>query len=107
MIPSFKFIVQDVRSKDGTAHAEFQQAKEIEAEANALISRGGEVSTAVLPYEEASYICCGCLTDYISKRPSYCEVREPSRLCGGTHVSDILEIISMKVSQIRTKKRND
>ncbi|XP_057959811.1 uncharacterized protein LOC131152147 isoform X3 [Malania oleifera] len=40
--------------------------KELELEANALISRGGKVFAAVVPYEEASELCGGCLPDYIA-----------------------------------------
>ncbi|XP_065863642.1 uncharacterized protein [Euphorbia lathyris] len=81
--------------------------KEIEIEANALISRGGIVSVAVLPYEEASNLCGGSLPDYISKgsTPRIVKLGDfPGCPCGGTHVSDISEIKSIKVSQIRTKK---
>ncbi|XP_010259635.1 PREDICTED: uncharacterized protein LOC104598985 isoform X3 [Nelumbo nucifera] len=41
--------------------------KELEIEANLLISKGGKVSAAVLSYEEACKLCGGCLPDYISK----------------------------------------
>ncbi|KAK1592446.1 hypothetical protein Q3G72_025014 [Acer saccharum] len=41
--------------------------KELELEANAMISSGGKVSVAVLPYEEASKLCDGVLPDYIPK----------------------------------------
>ncbi|KAM7463069.1 hypothetical protein LguiA_031190 [Lonicera macranthoides] len=81
--------------------------KELEVVANDLISRGGKVSAAILPYEEASELCGGCLPDYIPKGSSPRIVtlgNNPGCPCGGTHVSDISEIMSMKVSQIRTKK---
>ncbi|XP_057486558.1 uncharacterized protein LOC130772633 isoform X4 [Actinidia eriantha] len=81
--------------------------KELELEANKLISKGGKVSAAILPYEEASELCGGCLPDYIPKgsTPRILKLGDnPGCPCGGTHVSDVLEIMSMKVSQIRTKK---
>ncbi|XP_050216178.1 LOW QUALITY PROTEIN: uncharacterized protein LOC126667252 [Mercurialis annua] len=81
--------------------------KEIEAEANDLISKGGKVSAAILSYEEASKICGGSLPDYIPKdsTPRIVKLGSlPGCPCGGTHVSDISDIKSMKVSQIRTKK---
>ncbi|KAK9179340.1 hypothetical protein WN943_028539 [Citrus x changshan-huyou] len=83
------------------------KTKELELEANALISRGGKVMVAVLPYEEASMLCGGCLPHYIPQGSTPRIVKlgdNPGCPCGGTHVSDISEIISMKVSQIRTKK---
>ncbi|PQQ16577.1 uncharacterized protein Pyn_26442 [Prunus yedoensis var. nudiflora] len=56
--------------------------KDMELEANALISRGGKGST-----------------------PRIVKLGEsPGCRCGGTHVSDISEIKSVTVSQIRTKK---
>ncbi|KAI9196420.1 hypothetical protein LWI28_023773 [Acer negundo] len=72
-----------------------------------MISRGGKLSVAVLPYEEASKLCDGVLPDYIPKGSTPRIVKlgnNPGCPCGGTHVSVISEIISMKVSQIRTKK---
>lgn len=81
--------------------------EELELEANALISRGGKVSAAVLPYEEASELCGGCLPDYIPKgsTPRIVQLGNyPGGPCGGTHVYDISEIISIKVNQLRTKK---
>ncbi|XP_021650730.2 uncharacterized protein LOC110642856 isoform X2 [Hevea brasiliensis] len=81
--------------------------KELEVEANELISTGGIVSAAVLPYEEASALCGGYLPDYIPKgsTPRIVKLGNfPGCPCGGTHVSDISEIISMKVSQMRSKK---
>ncbi|XP_058076777.1 uncharacterized protein LOC131225282 isoform X2 [Magnolia sinica] len=41
--------------------------KELEIAANELISNGGKVSAAVLPYEEAYEMCGGSLPTYISK----------------------------------------
>ncbi|VVA97886.1 unnamed protein product [Arabis nemorensis] len=81
--------------------------KELEAEANELISKGGKVYAAILPYEEASVLCGGNLPDYIAKgsTPRILRLGEnPGCPCGGTHVSDISDIISMKITQIRTKK---
>ncbi|KDP27789.1 hypothetical protein JCGZ_18869 [Jatropha curcas] len=81
--------------------------KELEVEANALISRGGEVSAAVLPYEDASILCGGSLPDYIPEgsSPRILKLGNlPGCPCGGTHVSNISEIMSMKISRIRTKK---
>ncbi|KDO71635.1 hypothetical protein CISIN_1g0250981mg, partial [Citrus sinensis] len=143
----FKFIVHDVRSKDGivfhygvveNSGGEFEmelekgkevrlwvdesrrklnsrpyveykgsvpqnelqsKTKELELEANALISRGGKVMVAVLPYEEASMLCGGCLPHYIPQGSTPRIVKlgdNPGCPCGGTHVSDISEIISMK-----------
>ncbi|KAG8658824.1 alanine--tRNA ligase isoform X2 [Manihot esculenta] len=73
--------------------------KELEVEANALISTGGKVSAAILPYEEASALCGGHLPDYIPKgsTPRIVKLGNfPGCPCGGTHVSDISEIVSMK-----------
>ncbi|KAK9992774.1 hypothetical protein SO802_022477 [Lithocarpus litseifolius] len=81
--------------------------KDIELEANALISEGGKVSVAILPYEEASEQCGGSLPDYIPKGSTPRIVKlgnSPGGPCGGTHVSDISEIGILKVSQIRSKK---
>ncbi|WCJ23503.1 Alanine--tRNA ligase [Euphorbia peplus] len=93
----------------GTIPSSELQSKhqEIEIEANALISRGGMVSVAVLPYEEASNLCGGSLPDYIPKgsTPRIVKLGNfPGCPCGGTHVSDLSEIKSIKVSQIRMKK---
>ncbi|XVE65622.1 hypothetical protein DITRI_Ditri08aG0015000 [Diplodiscus trichospermus] len=66
-----------------------------------------EVYASVLPYEEAAQLCGGSLPDYIppGSNPRIIKLGDyPGCPCGGTHVSDISEIISMKVSQIRTKK---
>lgn len=81
--------------------------KELEVEANELISKGGKVYAAILPYEEASLLCGGTLPDYIPKgsTPRVLRLGEnPGCPCGGTHVSDISDIISMKITQMRTKK---
>ncbi|XP_077225940.1 threonyl and alanyl tRNA synthetase second additional domain-containing protein [Tasmannia lanceolata] len=81
--------------------------KELEVEANVLISNGGKVSAAVLPYEEASEKCGGSLPAYISKssHPRIVQLgNNPGCPCGGTHVADIAEIGMLKVPQIRTKK---
>ncbi|CAB4262722.1 unnamed protein product [Prunus armeniaca] len=81
--------------------------KELELEANALISRGGKVSAALLPYEEACKLCGDFLPDYIPKDSTPRIVKlgdSPGCPCGGTHVSDISEIKSLTISQIRTKK---
>ncbi|XP_048320989.1 uncharacterized protein LOC107433272 isoform X2 [Ziziphus jujuba] len=151
----FKFVVQDVRSKDGVVHhygfvensggqseSKFEvgkevflyvdesrrklnarpfveykgkadpkqiesKLKELEIEANTLISKGGKVFAAVLPYGEASEICGGSLPDYIPKdsTPRIVKLGEtPAYPCGGTHVYDISDITSITVSHIRTKK---
>uniref|UniRef100_A0A2P2K4G7 Threonyl/alanyl tRNA synthetase SAD domain-containing protein n=1 Tax=Rhizophora mucronata TaxID=61149 RepID=A0A2P2K4G7_RHIMU len=84
-----------------------RKQKQLELEANALISRGGKITAAVLPYEEACNLCGGSLPDYIPKGSTPRIVRlgdNPGCPCGGTHVSDISEIASLQVSQIRTKK---
>ncbi|KAK6146174.1 hypothetical protein DH2020_020043 [Rehmannia glutinosa] len=81
--------------------------KELELEASSLISKGGKVSVSILPYDKASELCGGSLPDYIPKdsTPRIVQLGEnPGCPCGGTHVSDINEILSLKVSQIRTRK---
>ncbi|XP_040957371.1 alanine--tRNA ligase isoform X2 [Gossypium hirsutum] len=83
--------------------------REIEIEVNALISKGGKVNATVLPYREAAELCGGSLPDYIhpGSNPRIIKLGDnPGCPCGGTHVSDVSEILSMKlqVSQIRTKK---
>ncbi|EOA31540.1 hypothetical protein CARUB_v10014731mg [Capsella rubella] len=81
--------------------------KELEAEANELITKGGKVDAAILPYEEASVLCGGSLPDYIPKgsTPRIIKLGDnPGCPCGGTHVSDISDIINMKITQMRTKK---
>ncbi|CAL0330656.1 unnamed protein product [Lupinus luteus] len=81
--------------------------KDLELEANTLISVGGKVSVHILPYDEAAKLCGGCLPDYISKgsTPRIVTIGDnPGCPCGGTHVADISHIIKIKVSQIRSKK---
>ncbi|KAK6930152.1 Alanyl-tRNA synthetase, class IIc, N-terminal, partial [Dillenia turbinata] len=84
----------------GTIPSDLQtKQKELELEANALISRGGKISAALVPYEEALKLCGGCLPDYIPKgsTPRIIKIGDnPGCPCGGTHVHDISEIISMK-----------
>ncbi|OVA14869.1 Threonyl/alanyl tRNA synthetase [Macleaya cordata] len=73
--------------------------KELELEANSLISKGGKVLVAILPYDEASELCGGRLPDYISKSSTPRVVKlgnNPGCPCGGTHVADISEIRSLK-----------
>ncbi|KAG9137100.1 hypothetical protein Leryth_011936 [Lithospermum erythrorhizon] len=84
-----------------------QKQRELELEANKLISSGGKVYVSVVPYDQACELCGGCLPDYIPKEstPRIVKMGEnPGCPCGGTHVYDISEIGSVKVSQIRTKK---
>ncbi|AEE75837.1 threonyl and alanyl tRNA synthetase second additional domain-containing protein [Arabidopsis thaliana] len=94
-----------VEYKGSVPQEEFQvKQKELEAEANELISKGGKVYAAILPYEEASVLCGGSLPDYISKgsTPRIIKLGDsPGCPCGGTHVSNLSDIISMKM---RTKK---
>ncbi|XP_039126893.1 alanine--tRNA ligase [Dioscorea cayenensis subsp. rotundata] len=81
--------------------------KELEAEANALISSGGKVLVSILPYDEAAKWCGGDLPSYIAEGSTPRIVKLGDNLggpCGGTHVTDIADIGSLKVSQIRTKK---
>ncbi|KAI4357240.1 hypothetical protein L6164_001200 [Bauhinia variegata] len=81
--------------------------KDIELEANSLISTGIKVSVEIYPYDEASKLCGGCLPDYVPKEstPRIVKIGDnPGCPCGGTHVSDISEIKHIKVSQIRSKK---
>ncbi|KAI9113995.1 hypothetical protein K1719_015246 [Acacia pycnantha] len=81
--------------------------KDLEQEANGLISVGGKVYVAILPYDEAAVLCGGCLPDYVPKGSTPRIVRigdTPGCPCGGTHVSDISDIGCIKVSQIRSKK---
>ncbi|PIN08158.1 Alanine--tRNA ligase [Handroanthus impetiginosus] len=80
---------------------------ELELEANNLISKGGKVSVSILPYDRASELCGGSLPDYIPKdsTPRIVQLGEsPGCPCGGTHVGNLNEILSLKVSQIRTRK---
>jgi Ser-tRNA(Ala) deacylase AlaX len=81
--------------------------KELELDANKLISSGAKVFAASVTYDEACKLCGGYLPDYIPEDscPRIVTIgNNPGCPCGGTHVSDISEIISMKVCQIRTKK---
>ncbi|XP_019437849.1 PREDICTED: uncharacterized protein LOC109343821 [Lupinus angustifolius] len=81
--------------------------KDLELEANTLISVGGKVSVHIFPYDEAAKLCGGCLPDYIPKgsTPRIVSIGDnPGCPCGGTHVVDISDIIKIKVSQIRSKK---
>ncbi|KAL3829372.1 hypothetical protein ACJIZ3_018174 [Penstemon smallii] len=97
-----------VEYKGVVPHNELQsKQKEIELEANHLISKGGKVSVIISPYDKASELCGGSLPDYIPKdsTPRVVKLGEsPGCPCGGTHVNDICEILNLKVSQIRTKK---
>ncbi|XP_057806035.1 uncharacterized protein LOC131020984 [Salvia miltiorrhiza] len=80
---------------------------ELQEEASSLITKGGKVSVSILPYDEASQLCGGSLPDYIPKDSTPRIVQLGQTLgcpCGGTHVGDISEISSLKVSQIRTRK---
>ncbi|KAI4369563.1 hypothetical protein MLD38_017989 [Melastoma candidum] len=79
---------------------------ELEIEVNKIISRGGHVAVAILSYEEASKQCGGSLPHYIAKdsTPRIVTVGNHSCPCGGTHVIDLKELISIKVTQIRVKK---
>ncbi|KAK9139367.1 hypothetical protein Scep_009048 [Stephania cephalantha] len=111
--------------------------KELELNANELISNGGKVMmksqhlldfapfkmvslafqdgtesnlqvyAAIASYEEALDLCGGGLPEYIpvGSAPRVVKLGDnPGCPCGGTHVADIAEIRSIKVSQIRTKK---
>ncbi|XP_076952437.1 uncharacterized protein LOC143626165 [Bidens hawaiensis] len=88
--------------------AELQRkVQELELEANNMISRGMKVSVAAYSYEEASMLCGGALPDYIPKgsTPRIVKLGDfPGCPCGGTHVSDISDLINIKVTQMRTKK---
>ncbi|EYU45552.1 hypothetical protein ABFS82_14G008800 [Erythranthe guttata] len=80
---------------------------ELELEASNLISKGGKVSISIVPYDKASELCGGSLPDYIPKdsTPRIVQLGEfPGCPCGGTHIKDINEISTLKVSQIRIKK---
>ncbi|KMS95462.1 hypothetical protein BVRB_008010 [Beta vulgaris subsp. vulgaris] len=97
-----------VEYKGTIPQAEWQiKLEELERDANAQISRGGKVSAAILPYEQAAEICGGQLPDYIPKDSSPRIIKLGENLgcpCGGTHVPDISEIRNMKISRIRSKK---
>ncbi|PKI65109.1 hypothetical protein CRG98_014578 [Punica granatum] len=58
-----------------------------------------KVLVAVLPYGDASDLCGGSLPDYIPQNSTPRILKfgdNPGCPCGGTHVDDISEIISMK-----------
>ncbi|GJW62562.1 alanine--tRNA ligase [Tanacetum coccineum] len=98
-----------VEYKGTVPQSELQsKQKELESEANNLISRGGKVvSVGVYSYEEASELCGGGLPDYIPKEstPRVVKLGDfPGCPCGGTHVSDISDLVNIKVTQMRTKK---
>ncbi|KAF7834494.1 alanyl-tRNA synthetase [Senna tora] len=97
-----------VEYKGTVPQSELQnKQKELELEANGLISAGIKVSADILPYNEAARLCGGCLPDYVPKESTPRIVRigdNPGCPCGGTHVSDISDIVGIKVSQIRSKK---
>ncbi|KAH9608429.1 hypothetical protein KSS87_013205 [Heliosperma pusillum] len=81
--------------------------EELEKDVNALVSRGGKVTVALLPYDEAAKLCGGQLPHYILKdsRPRIVQLGENLGCpCGGTHVQDIAEVKTIKISQIRMKK---
>ncbi|KAG1326225.1 alanine--tRNA ligase 1 [Cocos nucifera] len=78
--------------------------RELEIEANALISSGGKVKASILPYEEASKWCGGDLPSYISKSSTPRIVKfgdHPGCPCGGTHVADIANIRSLKLQPLK------
>ncbi|KAK9136904.1 hypothetical protein Sjap_007498 [Stephania japonica] len=84
-----------------------RKQKELELNANELISNGEKIYVAIASYEEALDLCGGGLPEYISVGSTTRVVKlgdNPGCPCGGTHVADIAEIRSMKVSKIRTKK---
>ncbi|XP_074294681.1 uncharacterized protein LOC141622548 [Silene latifolia] len=80
---------------------------ELETDVNALVFRGGKVTVAVLPYDEAAKLCGGQLPHYIPKDSNPRIVQLGENLgcpCGGTHVQDIADVRTIKISQIRMKK---
>ncbi|KAG6736643.1 hypothetical protein POTOM_060487 [Populus tomentosa] len=93
---------------------------ELELAANALISRGGKASytfsSFLLLYchtkKLLNYVVVSFLITYQSlilhplqdSTPRVVKLGNSAVCCGGTHVSDISEIISLQVSQIRKKK---
>lgn len=97
-----------VQYKGSVPQAELQsKLKVLESEANKLISEGGKVSVSITPYDKASELCGGSLPDYIPKDSTPRIVKlgdNPGCPCGGTHANDISDLLSIKVSQIRTKK---
>ncbi|KAJ6323529.1 hypothetical protein OIU76_010938 [Salix suchowensis] len=153
---SFKFIVQDVRSKDGIVYhygvIEGGSGKDFEMEVvkgrevllfvdevrrklNSRLHSAGHLLDACMqdvglgqlepgkgyhfpdgPFarflllychmKKLQNLCGGFLPDYISKdsTPRVVKLGNSAVCCGGTHVSDISEIISLQVSQIRKRK---
>ncbi|GKA21652.1 phospholipase-like protein, partial [Tanacetum coccineum] len=100
-----------VEYKGTVPQSELQsKQKELELEANNLISRGGKVvSVGVYSYEEASELCGGGLPDYIPKEstPRVVKLGDfPGCPCGGTHVSDISDLVSMKVYDAKVSIRS-
>ncbi|KAL8195728.1 hypothetical protein R6Q57_025481 [Mikania cordata] len=97
-----------VEYKGNVPHAELHSKElELELEANNLISRGMKVSVDIYSYEEASMLCGGALPDYIPKgsTPRIVKLGDfPGCPCGGTHVSNISDLVNIKVTQMRTKK---
>ncbi|KAK9077763.1 hypothetical protein SSX86_006100 [Deinandra increscens subsp. villosa] len=97
-----------VEYKGTVPQAELQsKQQELELEASSLISRGMKLSAAVYSYEEAAMLCGGSLPDYIPKgsTPRIVKLGDfPGCPCGGTHVSNISDIVNIKVTQMRTKK---
>ncbi|KAK1430804.1 hypothetical protein QVD17_13824 [Tagetes erecta] len=97
-----------VEYKGSVPQAELQsKQQELESEANDMISKGMKVSVAVYSYEEASMLCGGALPDYIPKgsTPRIVKVGDfPGCPCGGTHVSNISDLVNIKVTQMKTKK---
>ncbi|KAJ9537217.1 hypothetical protein OSB04_029950 [Centaurea solstitialis] len=97
-----------VEYKGTVPQAELQsKQKELELEANNLISKGGKASLLMFIHMKNSGLCGGSLPDYIPKgsNPRIVKLGEfPGCPCGGTHVSDISELGNMKVTQMRTKK---
>lgn len=79
---------------------------ELELEANRLVIVGGLVQAVVAPYEDAANLCGGKLPDYIPEEstPRIVTLGGLGCPCGGTHVADISEIGSIKVTQVRVKK---
>mmetsp|Transcript_36696 Transcript_36696/g.61871 ORF Transcript_36696/g.61871 Transcript_36696/m.61871 type:complete len:259 (+) Transcript_36696:250-1026(+) len=79
----------------------------LNGEAARMIAAGLLVTAEELSYDAAAAACGGALPDYI---PKYCAPRivtigaDLGCPCGGTHVSDVSEIRSMKVTGIRSKK---
>ncbi|KAD4178616.1 hypothetical protein E3N88_27207 [Mikania micrantha] len=82
---------------------------ELELEANNLISRGMKVSVDVYSYEEAAMMCGGALPDYIPKgsTPRIVKLGDfPGCPCGGTHVSNISDLVNIKKHWVSRKLPN-